>query len=230
MERKFSAQFILTVANLSLLIFLLFAIFFVMLFPLIDQKWLYRICILGILISAFFCIDFKYRRYMRWLVMGDLLLQGVYFATDSFVLNSLSKFVMIGLYIIIVILLVKQAANSKTVSAIVILESVNGYLMIGMFYSLIIGLIMLFDPEAYQFQSYVNNKEEPLTNFREYLYYGFSTFTTVTYGDTLPRSPAAKSVSMAMGFTGQMYVTIIIAMLVSKLQGELKRPIRKISV
>ena len=40
-----------------------------------------------------------------------------------------------------------------------------------------------------------------------------------TYGDVMPRSSLAKSLSMAMGFTGQMYVALIIAMLVGKYAG-----------
>ena len=62
-----------------------------------------------------------------------------------------------------------------------------------------------------------------MTNFNEYLYYGFNAFTTVTYGDVMPLSPVAKSVSMAMGLTGQMYVAIIIAMLVGKFAGGIKK-------
>jgi NhaP-type Na+/H+ or K+/H+ antiporter len=85
-----------------------------------------------------------------------------------------------------------------------------------MFYSIIVALVMLFNPDAYHFQNRIKNTEEILTNFNEYLYYGFNAFTTVTYGDVMPVSPIAKSVSMAMGFTGQMYVATIIAMLVGK--------------
>ena len=120
-------------------------------------------------------------------------------------------------------LLVRQAASSKTVTRIVILESVNGYLMIGLFYSILIALIMLLDPGAYHFQTHIQNTDEISTNFNEYLYYGFNAFTTVTYGDVMPLSPVAKSVSMAMGLTGQMYVAIIIAMLVGKFVGGNKK-------
>ena len=69
----------------------------------------------------------------------------------------------------------------------------------------------------------IKNSEELLINFSEYLYYGFNAFTTVTYGDVMPVSPVAKSVSMAMGFISQMYVAIIIAMLVGKYAGQEKK-------
>jgi len=213
----------MTYANLVLLALLLFTIFFVMMFPPVVQGILYRSCLTGILIAAFFCVDKKYHRYMQWFFGLSILLLWSNLLTANLVLNGLSKVLNICLYLIIAIRLVQQAASSKTVNRLVILQSVNGYLMIAMFYAIIIALIMLVDHGAYHFVSAVNNTNEILANFNQYLYYGFNAFTTVTYGDVMPVSPAAKSVSMAMGFTGQMYVAIIIAMLVGKYVGRDKQ-------
>jgi voltage-gated potassium channel len=207
-------------ANLVLSAFLLFSIFIVMLFPLHVQKPLYQIGMTGILLSAFACIDKKYRRIIRWLIALDIILIWAYFSTGDIVLNGLSKSLIICLYFIIAIILVKQAASARTVTSIVILESVNGYLMIGLFYSIIIALIMLLNPLSYRFQSpLIKETDAIITNFNEYLYYGFNAFSTVTYGDVMPVSALAKSVSMAIGFTGQMYVALVIAMLIGKYAG-----------
>lgn len=79
---------------------------------------------------------------------------------------------------------------------------------------------MLFNPDAYRFQTYlIKETDTIITNFNEYIYYGFNAFTTVTYGDVMPRSPLAKSVSMGMGLTGQLYVALVIAMLIGKYAG-----------
>ena len=213
---KFIRLYNLTVANIVLMVFLFLTIFFVMLFPQAVQRVFYQFCIGGILISALFCIDKKHRRYLRWLVGAAIVLQWAYIASGSLFLNGISKAVIICLYITIAILLVRHAASSKTVTSIVILESVNGYLLIGTFYSVIVALIMAFNPAAYHFQSSVESSDELLHNFNEYLYYSFGVFTTATHGDVMPVSPMAKSASMAMGITGQMYITVIIAMLVGK--------------
>jgi len=220
MNLKPGKQYSLTVANLMLMAFLLFAIFFVMLFPPVFHKMLYQICISGILVSAIFCIDKKHRLYLRWVVAFAIVLQWTYLLTGSIILNGISKAVIICLYVIIAIWLVSLVASSTSVTRIVILESVNGYLMVSMVYTVIIALIMLIEPGAYRFQTPLKNNDEILTNFSEYLYYGFNAFTTVTYGDVMPIKPIAKSISMAMGFTGQMYVAIIIAMLVGKYASE----------
>lgn len=217
---KYARSALLTVSHYALLAFLLFSIFIVMLFPPQFGKLLYQIGMTGVLLSAFLCIQTKYQRIIRWLIAFTVLATWAYFSIDGFVLNVISKTLIISLYIIIVVTLVKQAASSKTVNRIVILESVNGYLMIGLFYSIIIGLVVVVDPSAYRFQSIVvKETDEIVTNFNEYIYYSFNAFTTVTYGDALPRSSLAKSLSMAIGFTGQMYVVLIIAMLVGKYSG-----------
>jgi len=216
MKLNYKGPLTLTYANLVLLALLLFTIFFVMMFPPVVQRILYQCCLTGIMAAAFLCVDKKHRRYMQWFFGLSIILLWANFLTTNLVLNGISKVLAICLYLIVAIRLVQQAASSKTVNPLVILQSVNGYLMIAMFYAIIIALIMLVDPGAYHFVSAVKNTDEILINFNQYLYYGFNAFTTVTYGDVMPVSPAAKSVSMAMGFTGQMYVAIIIAMLVGK--------------
>lgn len=220
MKFKPSGLKTLTIANLLLLGFLVFAIFFVMIFPPGFQKILYQFCMTGILISSFFCIDKKYRRMMKWFVVIAIIIQWTYILTGNIILNSITKSVSICLYMVIAIWLIKQVSSSKTVDRILILESVNGFLMLGMFYTIIVALIMLIDPAAYHFQTPIEGNAEMLTNFDEYLYYAFGAFTTITYGDIMPVSPVAKSLSMAMGFSGQMYVAIIIAMIVGKYAGE----------
>lgn len=210
----------LKIANLVLLAFLLFSIFIVMLFSGQIQKPLYQIGMTGVLLSAFFCIDKKYRRVIRWMIALTIILIWAYFSTGNFALNTISKLLIIFVYLMIVAMLVKQAASSNRVTIIVLLESVNGYLMIGMFYSLIIALIMLYNPAAFRFQSHlIKETGQIVTNFNEYIYYGFNAFTTVTYGDVMPVSSLAKSMSIAIGLTGQMYVALIIAMLVGKYAG-----------
>jgi hypothetical protein len=216
MKTYLSKQHLLTTANFILMAVLLFTIFIVMILPQEVQKNLYRACISLILIAAFFCIDIKYRRYMRWFLGIVIILLMTYYLTGSFYWNVVSKLAIICIYFVIAVLLVRQAASAKKVTKIVILESVNGYLMIAMFYAIIIAFVILFNPHAYSFRSPVKGTEEVLLNLDVYLYYGLNVFTTATTSDIMPVSPAAKSLSMALGLTGQMYIAIIIAMLVGK--------------
>jgi len=52
--------------------------------------------------------------------------------------------------------------------------------------------------------------------FHDYLYFSFVTLTTLGYGDITPVSSFAKSITILIAITGQLYLTILIAFLVGK--------------
>ena len=55
-----------------------------------------------------------------------------------------------------------------------------------------------------------------MPQFNDYLYFSFVTLTTLGYGDVIPVSHLARSTTMLIAVTGQLYMTILIAMLVGK--------------
>jgi uncharacterized membrane protein len=52
--------------------------------------------------------------------------------------------------------------------------------------------------------------------FNDYLYFSFVTLSTLGYGDVTPVSHLARSMAILIAVTGQLYMTILIAMLVGK--------------
>ena len=50
--------------------------------------------------------------------------------------------------------------------------------------------------------------------FAEYVYFSFITLTSVGYGDFAPVTPAARTLALATGIFGQLYIAILIAKLV----------------
>jgi len=100
------------------------------------------------------------------------------------------------------------------------MESITAYLLLGLSFAIMMALITHVDPTAFSFS---HLKEPMLPEFYyigEYIYYDFVTLTTLGYGDVVPLTPAAKSFSIFTAITGQMYVAIIIATLVSKYLGQ----------
>jgi magnesium-transporting ATPase (P-type) len=97
----------------------------------------------------------------------------------------------------------------------VILEAINGYLLLGLVFTFLIGLMIQFDPLSFNF----GRTETPL---HDSMYFGFVTFATLGYGDLLPVKPYAKSLSILIGVCGQLYLAIIIALLVGKVSSQTK--------
>jgi hypothetical protein len=49
----------------------------------------------------------------------------------------------------------------------------------------------------------------------EWYYYSFATLTTLGYGDIVPIKPVSRSLAIGEALTGQLYLTVLIARLVS---------------
>ena len=65
-------------------------------------------------------------------------------------------------------------------------------------------------------QPYSFHPEMAKLNSYDYFYFSFVTMTTVGFGDILPQSPPAKSVIIFLSLIGQLYLTILVAVLVGQ--------------
>ena len=106
--------------------------------------------------------------------------------------------------------------RTKRVSARLIVESINGYLLLGLTFALLVTLIATSQPDAYSAPDADAVLGETADRPSDYTYYAFVTFSTLGYGDMLPTSPQTKSLAILMSITGQLYLVVILAMLVGK--------------
>ena len=201
-------------ATTLLLLLLCITIFGVTLLP---ESWYgiaYIILISLILICILFCLEDSYRFFSNIAVIVLIIIYNIGFFTDTHLLNGISDS-MIGLFFIFAVFrLLIQVARSKMVTIKVISQSVSGYLLLGLVFSMAVARIESFQPEAFSFP--VNESGQAIDKFYDRLYFGFITMSTVGYGDLLPKTPFAKSIATLMGVSGQLYVAIIISMLIGK--------------
>lgn len=113
----------------------------------------------------------------------------------------------------VVFAMIFQVARSKAVTVKEIIESIIGYLLLGLVYSIVLVVINRNAPGSIAFPV------EPNT-YGDFIYYGFVTLTTLGYGDINPVSPLARSAAIFISVTGQLYVATIIAIIVSKYSGD----------
>ncbi|MDB4285703.1 potassium channel family protein [bacterium] len=90
-----------------------------------------------------------------------------------------------------------------------IFSSISGYLIIGVIGGLLFQLLELSFPGSFNFP---NAK----TEFLDLNYFSFITLTTIGFGDITPDSRAARSLTIVVGIAGQLYLTILVAILVGK--------------
>lgn len=209
----------LTASNSFLLTLVIFTVFFIPFFPIQWHRFLYNLFFTLIFLLSTLALS-KYRTKMLLMAFIVILIVWISDVLNLSALNALSFLTNILFFDFIVVLLILQIASSKTVTLQVILESINAYLMLGLSFSILISLVCVIDPGAFSFKHLATHAESNISYFSDYTYYGFVTLTTLGYGDIAPLTPVAKSLSNFISITGQLYVAIIIAALVSKYLGQ----------
>ncbi len=86
--------------------------------------------------------------------------------------------------------------------------SIVVYLLLGLIFTYFQNLVFIVEG-----QSAFNGLKT--TDIREFLYFSFTTLTTVGYGDISPAIPASRSIANVESLIGQLYPAILIARLVS---------------
>jgi len=86
------------------------------------------------------------------------------------------------------------------------------YLLLGIIWAILYSNLFFISPESFAGLSNENNK----VHFPEFMYYSYVTLTTLGFGDIIPVSPIAKTLSFMQAIVGQLYLTIMVAGLVGK--------------
>jgi hypothetical protein len=199
------------ITKYSNLLLLIFAFIFIFIIPFFPAEWRH---VLGqvfyslIFFIAIFTLN-SWRKPLFIVAVIAFITEWISGWFDAPILHYFSLLVNVIFFQIIVIKLIIQIAKSKKADAGVIFESINGYLLIGLMFTTWVAVAMRYDSGAFSFPT-----DSP--SFQDYTYFTFVTITTLGYGDITPQLPFARSMSMLISTTGQIYIAVIIAMLVGK--------------
>ncbi|HOO76904.1 MAG TPA: potassium channel family protein [bacterium] len=105
--------------------------------------------------------------------------------------------------------IVKDLFSGKKVSVDKIYGAISVYLLIGMFWVCLYSLLCLADPMAI---TYADGSR--VNAYGTIIYFSFTTIATVGYGDIIPRSQIAMTLSNLEAVTGQMFLAVVVARLV----------------
>ena len=116
------------------------------------------------------------------------------------------------------ILIVKSLFSSRALSVDSILGALCGYLFLGVGWAVIYSMIELLRPGSFAVSPSLAIIEQGVSPTSHILtYYSFVTLTTVGYGDVVPSVPATRTCAWLEAITGQFYLAVIVAGLVSML-------------
>lgn len=198
--------------HIVLLAEVVFTVFFIGFFPESWHQNLFQILYVLMYFTAIANLD-QNKKVIVWVAAVSIIFTVLARIWSNGIIEGISVSLDVAFFSFIVISLIRQIARAKTVSERVILEAINGYLLLGIAFTLLVGLTVQIDPHSYNFSAETIKQHD-------FIYYGFITFTTTGYGDLLPLKPWAKSLSILIAMSGQLYVAVIIALLVGKFSAQ----------
>ena len=196
------------ISNLVLLIMVLFIVFIAPILPSHLQRTVNSTSFTIIFLAAVLSLD-KYRREMLILALGAIFTEWLVEHINAPLFMIISDLINFLFFIIVVAGFIAQLVRSRRIGMLEILESINGYLLLGIIFSILIAITDKNIPGAFQFP-------ETPGSFGDYMYYGFITLSTLGYGDVLPKLPIARSLAVLTTISGQFYMATIIAIIISK--------------
>lgn len=193
----------------------------IIIFPLFkDHDSLARDLLLtAIFFSGIFSLDFSTKSLKILLPLGTLTAStiwiGHFLKNDVvYMVDNITTFLFL---VAIVVLMIRHIARSRVVTPTIILSAINGYLLLGVLSAALLAISDVV--HRYIFSSSgqaINFPGQSVPQFNDYLYFSFVTLSTLGYGDVTPVSHLARSMAILIAVTGQLYMTILIAMLVGK--------------
>jgi len=124
-------------------------------------------------------------------------------------------FLISGLVLVafVVVNLLRFVLLAPSVNAEVLCASISAYLMLGLIFTMAYWLVDQLTPGgAFSFNT--NAGKQSMNGFNAF-YFSFITLSTVGYGDITPLSRIARWLAALEAMTGLLYMTVLIARLVS---------------
>ena len=129
--------------------------------------------------------------------------------------------------------MLRHVLRETSVDADTIAGAICIYLLLGMVWAMVYSLVEQFSPGSFMVASYSNEgiptlvgaqsslegmsigDEAQTAHFTVFLYFSYTTLTTLGYGDIIPTSAAARSLTSLEAIAGVLYIGAFVARLMS---------------
>ncbi len=167
------------------------------------------ICFSILVLAAF---NLAMRKLPRLLIISFGLISAVglgcqFLFTDLYMIDFIRIYATCFFYLILIYVLTRNFLVAESINLKVVIGAMSGYLLIGYLGAVTIEMMDFHHPESYKM-----SKE----NSFDFTYFSFVSMLTVGYGDIIPSTLAAKSLTILISLFGQLYMAVGIASFVGK--------------
>jgi len=106
-------------------------------------------------------------------------------------------------------ILLAQVFRDGPINAVRVQGAVAAYLLLGVGYADAYEISAYFDTKA------ITSTVGPMNSFVDWIYFSFSTLSTLGYGDIIPTGQASRMLAIGEAISGQLFLAILIARLVA---------------
>jgi voltage-gated potassium channel len=161
------------------------------------------------------------RTWIAWVLVVPAVVERLYVllapTPQTYLIASISWLLFISF---VTWHLLRTLLRQKTVTGETISMSISIYLLIGLTWAILYVVIFQFDPHAFDLGASsslagasVGTGEAPI--FATLMYLSLTTISSVGFGDITPLTLQARFAAVAEGITGQFYLAVLVARLVS---------------
>jgi hypothetical protein len=216
-----------TDAGLTYLLISLFLLLFV-LYPLVEPRtvsqYLLDALAMLVLISGSFSVSARSRVLFPCavgLAAATLILQVCLYVSPSplllaFRVTSLMLFLGVVTGAVLYRVLRRGSVTTHRVGG-----AIAVYLMLGLLWASAYSLVFIHDPQSFDLARPPDATDElsevQTEGMSRLVYFSFVTMTTLGYGDVTPQSEFAGNLAILQALTGQIYLAVILARIVSLL-------------
>lgn len=120
-------------------------------------------------------------------------------------------------YVYMTLSVLRHVLREDEVDADTIAGSICIYLLLGMIWAMMFAFVEEMEPGSFQlaFQDGPLSADGITPHFTFFLYFSFTTLTTLGYGDILPMTPASHSLTTLEVIAGVLYIGAFVARLIS---------------
>jgi len=175
-----------------------------------------------------FALVSQYTFVMFYLVFSARHTRGLYLIDIFFVVPALvatwldsvyqnevtfvtSYVLMLMFLAYLLFLVIHEIAHSNKVTMNILFGAINIYLIAGLVWGYAYVLLYHLDSAAFHLPDY----EKVSKVVEVFVYYSYTTLTTLGYGDIVPESSQARTLSVFEAVFGQLYLAMVVAKLIS---------------
>lgn len=209
--------------NSPYVILLSFIFLMTVIFPALGDslllKFIFKLMMIAILLSAMYILEHNKRSLIisSCLVTISISLNIllIFFSHKWLLCLDLLAAILFLSYIILIHL--RQLLFTINITTNLLYAALCNYILIIMLIGFVYALMAVFNPHAFMVidsHAYPSVDGE-LKNVSIFVYYSTITMTGVGFGDIVPVSHLARSISMLEALVGQFYIVVLVARLVS---------------